>query len=62
MKDVLGGIFGISMVIAIIFAVSGVLGMMMNGARNFDMGGACITGALFFGGVAWLALYFAGLA
>jgi hypothetical protein len=62
MKEILGGIYGVSIVIAIIFAVSAVLGMMMNGARDFDMAGLCIVGALFFGGIAWLALYFAGLA
>jgi hypothetical protein len=61
MKEILGGVYGVSLVLSIIFAVSTVLGMMMNGARDFDMAGACIVGALFFGGIAWLALYFAGM-
>jgi hypothetical protein len=61
MKDFLGFVYGLSLTLSICFGVGAVLGMMMNGARNFDLGGLCITLALAFGGIAWLALYFAGL-
>jgi hypothetical protein len=42
--------------------VGAVFGMAMNGARNYDMAGAGFIGAAFFGVLAWVALYFAGLA
>jgi hypothetical protein len=61
MKEFLGLVYSLSLILSICFGIGMVFGMMMNGARNFDLAGPCLVGALFFGGIAWLALYFVGI-
>jgi hypothetical protein len=60
MRDFLGFIYAISVVLAILFGVSVAIGRAMNGRGNFDLGGLCIVGLIFFGALAWLSLLLAG--
>jgi hypothetical protein len=59
-KELLGLVYGISVLAAVFCGVGTVLGMMMNGSRDFDLGGIGIAATIAFSGIAWLALYFAG--
>ena len=62
MREFLGLVYSVSILIAILSAVGTVMGMMMNGSRGNDLTGVGISLTIFFGLLAWAALYFAGMA
>ena len=62
MKEVLGFVYSLAVLVAILCGGGAVIGMMMNGAGGDDKTGVLIAAAFACAGIAWIALYFAGLA
>lgn len=62
MREFFGLVYALSILIAIVSAIGTVLGMLLNGARGNDLTGVGISLTIFFGLLAWAALYFAGMA
>jgi hypothetical protein len=60
MHEAIGFIYALSVLAAILCGVGTVIGLMMNGSRNYDLGGAGIVATIFFAALAWLMLYLAG--
>jgi hypothetical protein len=60
MREVLGFIYSLAVLAAILCGVGAVLGMMMNGAGGDDKTGVLLSATLVFAGIAWAILYFIG--